>query len=399
MSYRSPRAAFWNIAKCVAAVMLVALVFWVVGRGKVPQSSAAPASGVPIGLPAVSTSGVFDPSLADTPSGMRAWASYSAVDPSPHWPSKNTRTMTTRLAYSDDRGTTWHDLGAVINPISETAGGPEQRTWSNEVSSLVFDPAAPPDAQWKLFWHHYSAIGEDRQFQHGWIAYKHAATPEGLRGASEIKLFGAKAYDSVNDDRSGSTGSPVAGEPRIRVASLGEASDCIALSEPGAMATAGGIYMAVGCYSFHLIPPGISGRIILLKCAAPCAPENEGAWRMIGTLLSDSDASSLGANGVSAADLFMQGDKAYLMVSPIGSRPVSGAYQGCDVFQFSDLDSGKLERAGGKLRIAKEIQGTPGSFNGACTYAQNVTAAGFLYSEIKFSDRPIFQIYKTGEQM
>ncbi len=116
----------------------------------------------------------------------------------------------------------WHDLGAVINPISETVDGPEQRTWSNEVSSLVFDPAAPADAQWKLFWHHYSAIGEDRQFQHGWIAYKHAATPEGLRTASEIKLLGGKAYDSVNDDRSGSTGSPLGGENRaFRVAALG----------------------------------------------------------------------------------------------------------------------------------------------------------------------------------
>ncbi len=32
--------------------------------------------------------------------------SYSAVDPSPHWPDKAARTMTTRLAYSDDSGAT-----------------------------------------------------------------------------------------------------------------------------------------------------------------------------------------------------------------------------------------------------------------------------------------------------
>ena len=62
----------------------------------------------PIAMPHPSA-GAFDPSLADTPAGERAWMSYSAVDPSPRWPQKNTRTITTRLAYSDDGGRTWND--------------------------------------------------------------------------------------------------------------------------------------------------------------------------------------------------------------------------------------------------------------------------------------------------
>lgn len=400
MSVRSPVIAFWNIIRGIAVVILGALIFWGSDGGQVPTSTAAsvPTTTTPIGLPQVSASGIFDPSLADTKAGARAWMAYSAVDPSPRWPEKNTRTITTRLAYSDDRGDSWSDLGVAVNPISEAAAGREERTWSNEVASLVFDPAAPSDARWKLFWHHYPAIGEDRQFQHGWIAYKRASTPEGLATATEIKLFGGKAYDSINDTKSGRTGSPVAGPPRIRVAGVG-APDCIALSEPGAMATPSGIYMAVGCFAFQLIPPRVVGRIILLKCAAPCNPENEGSWRLVGTLLTEDDAKSFSANNFSAADLFMQGEKAYVAVSPVGSRPVPGAYQGCYVFQFSALDSGTLERADGKPKIVKEIRGTPGSFNGACAYAQNATAAGFLYSEIRFADRPIFQIFKTGYGM
>ncbi len=346
----------------------------------------------------VGASGIFDPSIADTPPGERMWMSYSAVDPSPGWPDTNTRTMTTRLAYSDDRGATWSDLGAVVNPIHEATDGAERRTWSNEVSSLVYDPLGAADARWKLFWHHYPAIGEDRQFQHGWIAYKQAATPQGLAAATEIKLFGAKGYKDVNNVKFGETASPLGGPPAIRVNTLGGgADDCIALSEPGAMATKDGLYLAAGCYAFRPIPPHVEGRIILMKCAAGCSPQQSDSWKVIGTVLSAKDAKAYGAGGVSAADLFEQNGKAYLIVSPVGNRPVRGAYQGCYVFRFSSLANGTLEQSNGQHTVIKKIMGQPGTFNGACTYAPGATTAGFLYSEIKFADRPIFQIFKSGE--
>ncbi len=117
-------------------------------------------------------------------------------------------------------------------------------------------------------------------------------------------------------------------------------------------------------------------------------PGNAGAWRMVGTLLGDSDADfpwmrTAYPRRISSC----RATRAYLMVSPVGSRPVRGAYQGCYVFQFSRSGFGK---AGTRQRQAEKspgkIHGTPGSFNGACTYAQNVTAAGFLYGEIKISN-------------
>lgn len=61
-------------------------------------------TGTLISLPAVSVSGVFDPSVTDTPTGQSAWMSFWAVDPSPRWPDRDTRTITTRLAYSDNQG-------------------------------------------------------------------------------------------------------------------------------------------------------------------------------------------------------------------------------------------------------------------------------------------------------
>ena len=301
----------------------------------------------PLGLPPVSASGVFDPSLAETPPGERVWMSYSAVDPSPLWPALTARAVSTRIAFSDDRGARWTDAGA-INPVHEVERGSERRTWQNEVSSLVHDPFAPPEERWKLFWHHYPATGEDRQFQHGWIAYKRAASPAGLGEAAEIKLIGGTAYDPVNDTIAGRTGSPVAGRPVFTAAAIGEgAGDCITFSEPDVMARQDGLYMAIGCYAFHLLRrPQVEGRIMLLHCEAPCRPEAAGAWRLVATLLAAGDARPFGGSYFSAADLFAHAGRSYLVVTPVGNRPAPDFYQGCVVFRFADLATGRLERSG-----------------------------------------------------
>ncbi len=345
----------------------------------------------------VSRGGIFDPSVADTPPGQRAWMSYSAVDPSPRWPTKNSRTITTRLAYSDDRGATWKDLGSRVNELTEVEQSGRGGTWSNEVSSLVFDTEAPAEERWKLFWHHYLTVDEDRKFENGWIGYKTAATPEGLREAKEVKLFGAKGYKELNDRAGGVTGSPLGGPPAIQVHRLQSDGGCIVLSEPGVMATPSGIYFASNCFEFNILPPGITSKIVLLKCASPCHPTSPAAWRFAGTFLRDKDASAFGGDSFSGSDLFTQNGQAYLIVSPVSSRPVHGAYNGCLVFRIADLETAKLEQTQGRFVPVKEIRGRPNTFNGACTYAPAVSAAGFIYGEIKFADKPLFQIYRTGD--
>jgi hypothetical protein len=351
----------------------------------------------PIALAKVSQSGVFDPSVAKTPRGERVWMSYSAVDPSPRWPEKTTRAVTTRLAHSDDGGATWTDLGHRINDISERGDAP--RTWQNEVSSLVFDPHGRPDERWKLFWHHYAAVGEKRQFENGWIAYKSAARPEGLRVASEIKLFGAKGYADANDIEGGSTASPLGGRPAIMSGQLGRDLNCVALSEPGAIADAAGLYLAIGCFEVRLIPPRVEGKIVLLKCAVPCRPTEAGAWQFINTLISDKTAKLFGVEKFSGAELFSHAGRIYLIVSPVTNRPVSGAYNGCYIFRFADLDAGTLEQDGTGPRLVKDIRGADGTFNGACTYADALSASGFLYGEIRIAKPPVIQIFQTGKGM
>jgi hypothetical protein len=96
-------------------------------------------------------------------------------------------------------------------------------------------------------------------------------------------------------------------------------------------------------------------------------------------------AKSAGFLGYSAPDLFVQGGTAYLMVSPLSDKPVKGAYNGCDVFRFADLESGMLETDQNLPRVIRHIHGHPNTFNGACTYRASVAASGFLFGEIKFA--------------
>ncbi len=363
--------------------------------------------GTLLALPKVSVSGVFDPSLADTPAGQRGWMSYSAVDPSPRWPDRDTRTITTRLAYSDDHGATWRDMGVLINNISEGQGASNAETWVNEVSSLVYDPYAVVNERWKLFWHHYLRVNEEGEFQNGWIGYKSAATPQALTAAKEVKLFGARAYDAVNNNPQSKTFPPVGGPPLVQVNALHTDLDmCVALSEPGAMATQSGISMSLTCYEpkIHSVA-GLLGmalfgsrtRVIMLKCDSPCRPASPGAWRYVATMLTDDDAKPLGFRGYSAPDLFIQEGKAYLMVTPVSDTPWKDSYNGCDIYRFANLETATLERDHGKPRILGQVRGKPGSFNGACTYQPSLDAGGFLYGEVKVIDkRPYFQIFQTG---
>ncbi len=363
--------------------------------------------GTLVSIPAVAHGGIFDPSLAATPPGQRAWMSYSAVNPSPRWPGRNTRTISTRLAYSDDAGATWTDGGSRINDVNDVAIGSQAGTWVNEVSSIVFDPFAPTEGRWKLFWHHYLQVEGKGQLQNGWIGFKSAATPLKLRGAREIKLFGARGYNRANDNLGAVTGAPLGGAPVIKVHELSkDLSSCLALSEPGAMATRSGIYLSLTCYQPKVASPigllglglfGISDSVILLKCTSPCRPTSPGAWRFVATLLTVDDAKAAGFIAYSAPALFAQHGSSYLIASPITNQPGENSYNGCQVFRFANLESGQLERDHAMPRVIQEVQGGPGTFNGACTYQPSVTASGFMYSQLKISgSTPFFQIFQTG---
>lgn len=381
-------------AKALKSIITKHIIFIMLTLFVIPSQSNEGAKKINLG---VSKLGIFDASIADTPAGQRAWMSYSAVNPSTRWPKKNTRSVSTRLAYSDDRGASWRDAGVVNEAKDVELSDPLRRsgTWINEVSSITYDQWDPTPNKWKLFWPHYLIVNQKSLFEHGWLAYKTASSPEGLKLAKEEKLFVGLGYQNVNDEDSDKTRSPLLDAPHIKIQKLNPAlKNCVALSEPGAMSTPEGIYLALGCYESHFF--GIETKIVLLKCGRPCDITKPSSWQYLSTLLTEKDAGHFNADAFSAADLFASGSSHYLIASPVTDQPVHGAYNGCMVFQFDSLEKGQLIKSDKWPKLIKRISGAPKTFNGACTYRPSAENAGFIYAELLLKEVPEFQLFMSG---
>ena len=191
--------------RTVAAILLGAFL----AHPVVPNASAA--TFLEIAIAGAPDHGIFDPSVASDGAG-KLYMSLSGVASTTPGGGFGTAAVRTYLASSGDQGKSWQ-LAGVINPdIAVVLGtAPTNGRWQSEVSALVYDAQASAQARWKLIWHQYLNIDGVRKFEHGWIAYKEAATPGALATAKPVKLFTAAAYDAVNDNPAGWTRSPIAG--------------------------------------------------------------------------------------------------------------------------------------------------------------------------------------------
>jgi hypothetical protein len=359
--------------------------------------SSSPAPPERIAFAGVGARGIFDPSVTLDPGNGRLWMSYSAVEASVSWPTQNVDVVATRLAYSDDNGKTWTDSATVVSNFLDVnlplAPPNDAGTWINEVSQLIYDPGAVAAEKWKILWHHYLLVNGSRRFEHGWIAMKMASKPEDLAAAPEIKLFAGYLYDSSNNTAGGTSRSPVGGPPQIQLdTALNPALNTCVFTEPGMYASSGALYMSLQCE--HLAD---SNRlIVLLKCTSPCNTGSAVSWSYLGTVLQKSDATAFGFDsGFAASGMFASAGSVYLVVTPAqtGGAPFPDYYSGCRVFKFSDIDSALLQKIGSQLTLIGSVDGTAGSFNGACNYHASASKSGMLYSELKTSVTDKFQIF------
>jgi hypothetical protein len=314
--------------------------------------------------------------------------SYSAVDPSPTLGTA-LQHISTRIAFSDDAGRSWKDAGLAINASQEFRLPPPRdeitAVWEHEVSSLAHDPAASPQERWKLLWHRFLRVHDPTQprsvplWQHGWIGLRTAPSPEGP-WSPERKLFVGRLYDPSND--SDALGPP---EHRLHEAFPDRLGGCLAFTEPGLLATAAGLYVALKC------PQGSSGgKIVLLRCARDFSTCD---YR--GAFLDDGEARHFQSrfDGFSAPDLVAVAEKTYLIATP--TEGPASRYRGCLVFEVEALDEAQLRREDGLPVVVASVSGRPGSFNGACGYAAAARGSGVLYSEFFPDERPQFRIFAS----
>jgi Tol biopolymer transport system component len=323
--------------------------------------------------------GIFDPSLEYDEAGV-GWMSYSAVT-SPTSPDR----VSTHLARSDDKGATWKFVAEINTAVNDTItinGAPITGVWQQEVSTLVYDPSDPdPQRRWKLYWHEYFATANDRKFvTHGWIAVRYAPQPQGP-WSPRLRLFGGPQIDTTNY--------PVVMNLSALHSTLNTG---LAYSEPGSIVAHGDLYMSLLCA--QVLPA--TNKNVLIR-----SRDHGHTWEFVATLADAADATALDETSFSASDLFRQGDKFYLMLTPLRSRgEPEPSYSGCHFFEFADLASGRLKRdAQGRLLSALYIEGDANRFRGACGYDQQNTGGGILLSELHLEATDRFQIFKTNRQI
>lgn len=356
--------------------------------------------------------GIFDPAVAKDSATGTLWMSYSSVEPTSYASITPQIGVGIRLASSTDGGSTWTDAGVdvvtytdilgVLGPLSsidsalDIAAG-STGTWMSETSTLVYDPAADPSERWKIMWHQYLLVNPVSYFvDYAWIAYKTAATPADLATAPTIKLFGGFGLNMASESTTSPAYSPVAGAPMIALntALTPDMSTC-AYGEPGLMATSDALYLSLSC---GLLGDPIDTFIVLLKCASPCNITSASSWQYLGKLATETDAADIGHDKYGAPQLVEKNGAFYLIVTPINVVGTENVYDGCRVYQFSDINSASLLNSSGVLTEIARVDGVTGTHNGACTDHESLSD-GILYSQFVESEPAekfkIFQSFET----
>ncbi len=360
--------------------------------------------------------GIFDPSVTRDPGTGRLWMSYSSVDTSIYYVPSLYWAVSVRLAYSDNNGVSWQDAGVLVAPKVETLLGPMTEThptgsipagsqgiWQSETSSLIYDPSAPVAERWKLIWFQYLNANLTSFFaDHSWIAMKMAATPLGLATTTPVKLFGGAGLQSDGSNTGSPVFSPTGGIPAIQLntdltrslggANLADLSLCV-FAEPGLHATNSAVYLAIFCADATTDP--VTEYLVYFRCNSPCDMTSAASWEYLGRLLTPTDAqAATGDDHFQAPALVEKKGKTYLVVTPVDTTS-GNRYNGCRMYEFSDVNSNQLRRNSGQLVEVARIDGDASTHNGACA-AYSGLDSGILLSQFEpAATAETFKIYKS----
>ncbi len=252
----------------------------------------------------------------------------------------------------------------------------------HEVSSLIFD-ADDPDAtrRWKVFTHTYLVGAGDKLFYDlGYFGLYTAPEPiqpwtfagkvVGWNGESTFSSDGALTL--VND--------------------ISQLSDCVLLTEPGALWRPGGIIdLAVGCAS---LTPDVHIRIELLRSF-----DHAATFQYAGRLLEAEDSFCVGGSvaQINAADLFFAQGKSYLLATPAGAIPGfdQPGYRGCFLFDLEPGGAAVSRDSAGAPVVSRVLDSSDQRFTGACSYGEGASALGYVVHELAYTG-PSFHALRSS---
>lgn len=319
--------------------------------------------------------GTFDISLEYDANGV-GWMVYSVVE--------IPQRVSTHVAKSLDHGTTWNYVSTIneVQPAKVKVGWRKvDGLWRNETPTLAYDPG-DPGKEWKLFWHKYFAKPpyreSDRVFANGWIAYRHAPSPEGP-WSEEIPLFGTKEVGAkvVLKDL----------DPSLK--------KVLFLLEPGAIVVGDTIYV---CADTNTTSSGLGDwgnrKIILLSSA-----DHGQTWKYVGAITDGKDARHFGYAALTGSSLVKDQGRLFLLITPSGSSYKSNrGHDGTMVAEFADISQAKLVRdADGNIAPVKYL-GPKFDMGGLADYDEQNFNGGIVMPQINLKSLPVvYRVVSTQQ--
>lgn len=317
--------------------------------------------------------GIYDLSLEYDNEGV-GWMAYTAAAAQ-----NNQATIETHLAKSTDQGKTWTYVTDLNKARPATLNG-ESGVWWNEVPTIVYDPD-DPGKEWKLYYHKYFAnmpyrSAADRRLQYGWIATKTASNPEGP-WSDEEALFGAGRFPEK----------PYSA--RINISNLSpELSSYFVITELGSLYHDGKLYLSVqGVRKGKGSHPDFD--IFLVS-----SDDHGKTWNYVSTPLKAHQAKQYGGDGWTGTSLAKQDGRVFLLVCPeMYEKPVNG-HRGTLVFEFDDIDTGRLNLSPTRRINPDLAKGGQSDFD-----EQNVRG-GIIFPQTDPRNMPRrFRLYRTESRL
>ena len=332
--------------------------------------------------------GIFDPSLIPTGNAQFPFAlAYSAVH--------STANISTRLAVFDAAAGAYVHAAAANAaagpgpfPCAAAPQPPCTASLVHEVSTLLADAADPdPAARIKVLAHSYLVVqpGDQLQYALGHISLHTAPSLAGpFTGRPLLGWASPSPLSTANVSQV--------------LTALPQLADCLAFSEPGALAVAGGrlLLLALTCISLPDPAAPAHIRVELLGSA-----DHGASWQYRGLAVDGTEAPALGNYTVpqlSAPDLFVDAasNATYLSVTP--AAPLWQGfvgYSGCIVLRLTPDLAGVVRDAGsGQPVVQRVILPSGVAFCGACSAASGGSAGNYMAPVLQQDG--VFTIALTG---
>ena len=176
---------------------------------------------------------------------------------------------------------------------------------------------------------------------------------------------------------------------------------CMWWNEPALYHEGATLYLVARCMAFAGPLPDLSEFDLMVFATEPEGKAvGEWAWRHVGRLTDAQDASALGGEGLTQADIMIGSQGQLLMIVTPDSWNSGFVHHNCQAVELESIDPPIIKRDRGEIRVWSLITASDqsGLGNGSCTY-EAASSAGIVMAKRVFDDPQaalVSALYQTG---